>query len=291
MQIWILVMGVLLLIAIVTVLLLWLLVWQPKRRGNINDVANGDEEDAEVARPSNVVQRWLRRRHLRRQAILDYKNARGTSHLEMLRTAMRNVRRRREQYEHTIKSLKSRKSTLERERQAELVAQLQSYLVRYRLDEARGIGTKLKQRIVRQVFRGRLEDLYQTQRVVVGVGQSKQYAINSWVTYYKQRLPRLLQEDFPGKGEIIANYREVLLGIAGQIKRLEAQRQTLMELESRVNQKTTLFSQVHKQDLIQALLEEEDYSEEIELYLQGLFAPWEPMPDWFRQALEEGRTQ
>jgi hypothetical protein len=257
---------------------------------NENNLGEVDEDDDGASKQVGIVHRWWRRWKLRRQAALDYDNARGTSHLRMIEVAQKNIHKRIRSQERELRNFKNRKSKLEEKRKAEYLAQLRVYLVNQRLDEVQGIGPRLKRRILQQVFRGSLQDLHLAHRVV-GVGESKQHAISMWVHRYQQEMPTLLRTDFPGKEAIRIKYRDHIQRLEEQIRQIRRKRHELVDLLSLVRHKTSGFPQLRKKDFVRALIDDEIYPEDIERYLQGLFPPWEPMPDWFRQVVDEGRPQ
>ena len=252
--------------------------------------APASELDPSPAQPLSLLQKLVRRWKLRRQARLDYENARGTNHLRIIQSALEHIRKKQKAYKRELQDLAGRQQRLDKQRQAALVNQLHTHLVRDRLDEIKGIGPKLKHRILQQVWRGHLQDLRFAYRVD-GVGETKQRAINRWMRRYQRQTPRLLEHDFPGKAATVDWYREEIRRTEHQIRQMEDAREGLRKLQIETARRTAEFSRIRKRDFVRALREKGAYPAHLERYVHGLFTPWEPMPAWFRRVIEEGRPE
>ena len=232
----------------------------------------------------SVIARIRRRIALRHQAKEDYRRARGTAQQQMLEESSillqaqlkRAIETHREA-EHAYKQ-----AVLERDR--ELTEALVRYLVQTQLSQIPGIGPTLRAKIVRHVFRGRLSDLHSARRLE-GIGSQRQYQISSWAHRVEAQLPRLLKEDFPGKSQILNVHREELDERRHQVVTIKQWVTKLQELQKQMDAALAGLTAVTWHDFHRALLESDDPPENIRRHMSGVFAAWEPMPDWFREAL------
>lgn len=222
-----------------------------------------------------------------RQARLDYEQARGYAHHQILEKARNRLQMQLNQTQENIRRCNQTVRALEEQRQHELIQQLEYHLIHDRLDEVAGIGSALKHRILTTLHARRLHDL-QRAHLVSGVGQNRQYDINQWIRQYTQRLPQMVNEPFPGRDMIIKKY---------QIQITEAQR----ALETQRTQQTVLaqklaliephYAWLHAIDaktFEKAALGIDADRSELARYTVGLFAEWEPIPDWFKEIADEG---
>jgi len=157
-------------------------------------------------------------------------------------------------------------------------------LVEAELGAVPGIGPVLKSKIIRHVFRGRLRDLHHAHRLE-GIGSRRQREISQWVHRVEGQLPQLLQEDFTGKAQIMAAYREDLAERRHQLDAMQQQIAELQTLEAQIDAVLEALNAVTWEDFHRALLDPSGPSEAVQQYMVGVFAPWEPMPNWFRHAL------
>ncbi len=224
----------------------------------------------------------VRRQGIRLQARADYEHARGTAHLRILREAHHRKDAALKQCDKQITAGENRAASLEREQQERLREALERHLAYSRLTEVKGIGPKMRDRIIAVAFRSRLADLSQAYRVQ-GVGATRQQAINAWIQYYAGRIPLLLNEDFPGKQEILANYRNQLDDLGIQITHLSESRDRLGDHLKRLNDPINELQAVGVKEFIKALRDPLHVPADIDKYLIGLFPEWEPTPEWFNE--------
>ena len=230
-----------------------------------------------------------RRRALNYQARLDYKNARGTAHLKLLRQARQRLRKLGAQQKAELSRAKSYLAQLEQEQQEALRVTLEHEIVQNHLQEVPGIGVNLKKHIIASAFSSRISDLRYAQRRVSGIGSTRQIALNNWISHYEQQIPQMLAGDFPGKSQVIQQYGEKSRDLHVRIGYLE---QYLIKLDSLVKQVTRIIQQlsaITARDFRLALERPDKTNAELEAYIKGAFSEWEPMPGWFKDALTEGK--
>ena len=238
--------------------------------------------------PSALWQR-LTRRHRARRAFAE---ARGSLHVPMLREAQERLEQDLRSCSDALAAVEKACSRIQAARDEELVAALSHHLVLTRLAEVSGIGMKDHADILREVFDRNLEDL-RSAHWVLGLSEGRQRAINDWILLYRRQFPRLLQEDFPGRGEVLARYRRPLAELDAQIAELRAERDEVLRLRECVGAALARLWTVTADDFAKAMRDPADASaaDAVSCYERGVYALWEPMPDWFLCACQrpEGR--
>jgi len=111
----------------------------------------------------------VKRRALMRQARQDYEEARGTAHRHLLQDALRRALESQAENRATRRLQANKLDILQLDHSAALKTRLSEYIIQTRLQQVPGVGQKLKQQIIRSVFRGRLSDLNYA-KSVPGVG-------------------------------------------------------------------------------------------------------------------------
>lgn len=224
------------------------------------------------------------RRRLRRQAREDYRNARGTTHLRMLRDAQRWAVTKHQRMQTALQAAEARLPGMQEEEAQELLRALQTHLVHSRFGEVEGLGPALRERVIQAIFRGRLTDLHGARRVR-GVGDQRQMAISAWVQRYEPQLHRLVQQDFPGKSDVRSR-------CAAQREQVQAEvttyRQQLAEIDSTLRQVQDAIDRLQaitERDFVEAVLYPDRDADHLDAYLIGAFPTWRPVPEWFRKAV------
>jgi hypothetical protein len=109
---------------------------------------------------------------LRRQAVHDYRTARGTIHLGLLRTALKKQYAERNLCLCGIRDWQSRGQLTRQQADNEVAIALQSHIVEAHFHEVQGIGPTLRREVLAAVFRGQLVHLYGASRVR-GIGAQR----------------------------------------------------------------------------------------------------------------------
>jgi hypothetical protein len=225
----------------------------------------------------------------RKQAQIDYDMARGTVHLQLLRPAQVELARQLDQTEAVLRNLKQTLANSDQRHDTELRQALVRHLVETELHTLPGIGPRLAGVIKEQAFHGELNDLRDASRVE-GIGPQKQAAIDNWLATTQSRLPSLLAADFPHKQGITSRFQAERDQLARDIVTAEATRRQQAGLLDLVNKEITRLSSVSVRDFESMLTTPTAAgTQKVNRYLLGAFPPWEPMPDWFAQALEGSR--
>lgn len=232
----------------------------------------------------SLLQKLRGRRALRRQAKQDYQRARGTAHQQMLDEARTRVQA---QLTHRVRERRQAEQTYNRQVQARdqaLTRTLVRNLVEAELGSVPGIGPVLKSKIIRRVFRGRLRDLHEAYRLE-GIGSQRQREISRWVRRVEGQLPHRIQEDFTGKAQILAAYREDLAKRRRQVDAMQQRITELQALDAQIDAVLEDLAAVTWEDFHKALSDPSGPSEAVQRYIVGVFAAWEPMPEWFQHAV------
>ena len=222
----------------------------------------------------------IRKESMKLQATMDYQRARGTTQLTALRQAHSRKSAQLKLCEAKWSALQNQITALESEQQEKLRITLERLIAYARLTEVRGIGPKMRNRILATTFRSRLTDLTQAYRVQ-GVGSGKQQAINEWIRRYTQQIPTLMLQDFQGKREITEHYRVLLSDLNSQAIAFRAERDRLRDELQSIKSPIAKLERIHSTDFVRALQHHPVDSSELDEYVVGLFPEWEPVPQWF----------
>ena len=223
---------------------------------------------------------------VRRRAQHDYRTARGTQHLRQLRAAVSVLRDALHSSQNRIGDLERQLARLQAQRSQELNRALSERLATQRLTEVRGIGATLSRRVIQHCFRGSLGDLHSAYRVE-GIGSALQSAISAWVRERQAEFPALLARGFPGKQEIEAKYAQPQVSLGQQLNSERATLERANQLHEIARQEIARFQQVGPAHFRRALRRNDRETPVPAWYLEGVYRPWEPMPDWFRRLLED----
>jgi hypothetical protein len=226
-----------------------------------------------------------RRRKLHAWAEQEYRNSRGTSHLGMLRNSHKVLTEKRNKYQLESSNLNLELIDNNKTEQIECENAIVHDLVMHHLNIP-GIGPSLAQQIQRSVFRGKLEDL-RIHKLLMELGQNRQKAITSWVNLQSTRIPELQDSGFPGKLEIQEKYRRKNQLLKDNISSIESEIVRLNILIDIIEKEIKRLDRISIHDFRDAIIDKSIDQSALEHYVTGVFAEWEPMPDWFRDALRE----
>jgi hypothetical protein len=230
----------------------------------------------------------VKHRQLRKLAWQQYEEARGTAHRRLLQTARSRALKERGEVQHALKMSKARQAELICERDRELESALLRHIIGNHLEEVSGIGPSLAYTIRASVFKNSLRDLHQA-HAVYGVGQQKQAAISQWVHYYEAELPRLREKEYPGKRAIVTKYQAKIEAQTQLVAQLTVEQSAYDQRIAQITQVAAPLENVTVKDFVTALKNPDSVSEQLELYLRGIFAEWEPIPDWFQEIIASQR--
>lgn len=223
----------------------------------------------------------IRKESILTQAKMDFQSARGTTHQAILRQAYARTNKQLEQCAQNRVTAQNRIVVLQRERDEKLRVTSERLIAYTRLTEVKGIGPKMRDRILATTFRSRLTDLTQAYRAQ-GVGTSKQQAINAWIQHYSRQMPMLLAQDFEGKSSIVAHYQTLLDDLNSQAALLAHERENLQSRLQRLQTPIQGLEQIRVADFVHALQNPTSVPENLDAYVIGLFPEWETPPDWFQ---------
>lgn len=220
------------------------------------------------------------------QGKFDFQRARGTAHLEILRQTYTRTNRQLERCVQKLATAQNQTADLQRERDEKRHATLERLIAYTRLTEVKGIGPKMRDRILATTFRSRLTDLAQAYRVQ-GVGSSKQQAINAWIQDYSRQLPLLLSQDFEGKSQIVAHYESLLRELNSQASVLTHEKENLQAQLQNLRTPIQELEKIRVADFVRLIQNPTLVADNVDKYLIGLFPEWETPPDWFNALSNE----
>ena len=223
---------------------------------------------------------------IRRRARTDCRDARGTAHLQLLRQAQDRASAAAAKCTDELRTSRQKLTQLELAEANKLRLALERHIVHTFFDQVQGIGSTLKARILSSVFRGHLSDLKRAHSVQ-GVGEERQRAINKWIRQYEARIPALLETPYPGKDQILGEYSREKRDLETAIDMLEKRQARLNTRMKQIHNAIVPLEAVSVSDFVKALRDPMYPSVKTDRYLRGVFAEWEPVPDWFKEAISE----
>ena len=226
------------------------------------------------------VPRMLARRRVSRKAHADYARCRGTLHARQLRAGIKKHEAALSPLVLEQGRVAAEIDSLAREEVKELRRALAEYLVHGPLAEVRGIGPKLRDRIVKTCFTGTLESLKEAQQVP-GVGVEMTADIQTWIQQTQNRLPQLLKEDFTGKEEIqaaVGQRRDELTARRAVLDRtLKERRDLLTQASEKLNHLELVTPTTYRL----ALQGDSEAAERVAAHTLGAYSEWEAAPAWY----------
>lgn len=230
---------------------------------------------------------WTRRRALHVQARQDFLNARGTSHRQLLSDALGALVDRKTSCATQLAEAKMQKAAQEQRLDSELYSAYSRWVIAEHFHEIYGIGPKLREYILNQVFDGNLSDLHHA-NWVPGVGAARQSIISQWVYQYEARKPEWFKTGFPGQADVDRTFRRAIQIEVDKIKTLSQELTSLNEHAAAVQQALSSLDGISEADFVAVLCHPDQTDDRLAAYLRGAYEEWEPMPAWFREALEVG---
>ena len=228
---------------------------------------------------------------LGRQARLDYEHARGTAHLQMMRSAHARHLRAYQFCQDALENERRQQAAIHIKRDTDLWRALESHLLQTRLEEIPGIGPMLAAQLQQYAQMGRgLPSLRSASGRVPGIGYARQAAINAWVDSIEANKRTLLSGDFPGKVEIEKQAAAGLEAVGTRIGRLSAEESVQAARLDRLQCEINTLANVTPNTFYLALRGSAPDAEAVGRYLNGVFAAWEPVPDWFKECVEEAQS-
>jgi hypothetical protein len=226
-------------------------------------------------------------RNLRRRAKHDFETAPGAVHLRMMRPAHTAYAQRQRQIRHRLATADKRRARLAGARERELRAALEDAILRTGLSQIPGIGAGLRSDLYRFARkRGGLAALPHAASHVSGIGPVRQATINGWLAHVHENMSTYLAEDFPGKDAILARYAGELPALEREVSQLTADDREITPRLERLEAAMGPLLQVKPGTLYAAMRHPEPYTEDVAVYLRGVYAEWEPAPDWFTEVVE-----
>jgi len=225
---------------------------------------------------------------IKERGIIDYQNSRGTAHLRMLLDAHARYSYLLENCESKIQKYKN--SQLMKNCSNELYTALSRHIIEEELIEVEGIGAKLRERILSEVFKSRLDDLFQA-NTLSGIGEEKQLSISYWVRKKKAHFSARLEDDFPNKQDILDKYQYFIDEALKNVKELEQMKIGYERVISKLKIHIDIFQGVTVDHFIEVLTNpDSSHFNQIEEYVKGVFAEWEEIPLWFQRLVLDTDT-
>jgi len=235
------------------------------------------------------IQQIKKKRTLKKMAALEFEQARGKQHLNLLAGAQQTLMAEVNKLDTRMKSLQQKHRYIEDSTHKDLLKELEHYIVTTRIFEVPGIGKRLGEAIIRHIYKDSINDLRYAWRIQ-GIGDNKQYEINRWISFYEREMPRLLKKDFPGKKHLLLVAAKKIYVINEEIEKLQERKTTLENKLKLIHPWIEKLGKVSREDFINARFDGHNHHKEIVSFINGIYGEWEPMPEWFKDVLNEANN-
>lgn len=215
----------------------------------------------------------------------EYKTARGTVHKTLLQQGLGNLNREIQNTKKELDSAIQAEKELHSNKDFELERAATVFVFETEFTNIPGIGKILKERIRRTCFDGTLRSLDRAGGVY-GIGDNKAYEIRMWVKRTQQRLPRMLQGDFPNKQRIIEKYEDLIKKANERIANIDSTLKPMVELENTAKQELDRLNKVKSSTFKKSYDGEDSAADVVTEYHLGCFPEWRRIPNWFKTLVE-----
>jgi hypothetical protein len=216
----------------------------------------------------------------------DYLQARGTYHLQQMRTPLRKLKGRIKELKSEENQLIVKIKNLKEERSKKLLEALTRIVIQNQFTNIKGVGPTLQQRILTQCFDGTLQSLKKVSGVR-GIGGEKYYAICQWINTIESKLPDLLKQDFSNKNLIIEEYNRLGLSLNINLKNARKEIAELITLRDISLKAKGDLEKVKISHFIKSYRFDEETSDSVNKYLQGVFPEWGKIPNWYKTLISQ----
>ena len=227
------------------------------------------------------VYRFFSQMGTRAKARDDYRAARGTHHRRSLEQSLPNLQSEIKELNCKVQEIDNGIESVGQRLDIELRTRLLPLLIREKLPTLQGISEQFADKIIKSVFRGKLDDLRNAHHYVRGIGDSKQSEIDRWVRRTKSEMPKLLRQDFEGRKAIDEHYNNQKRQLLEELKEVQGRLDSLEQLENVGIKALKSLTRVSPRSFVKHLMGTPS-GQDLSKYMQGLFAPWERPPGWFK---------
>jgi len=216
----------------------------------------------------------------------DYRSSRGYQHLKQIKKSLKNLNRRIRGLESVKRSINSDLNNVRRDRYLQLQNALINHVVNTRITEVPGIGQKLSERIIGGCFDGTLQSLHRAGKLH-GIGPEKAWDVSSWADSINHQLPKLLEEDFPGKCKIIERFSKKESDLIHELDKVNKSIMDRKELRNRAVRELHRLEKVKPKTFRSVFYKKKEARDAVHKFILGTYAEWESMPDWYRKLISE----
>ncbi|MEM7798504.1 MAG: thermonuclease family protein [Chloroflexota bacterium] len=227
----------------------------------------------------NQFNSWVTQQWRIRQA---YESARGTIHKRYLKKARKILQAKIQEQKREKKQAEVQINVVERRRENQLKEGLEQYLLNERIREVPGIGPKRAQQLSGLVYKNSLRDLKNAEKVI-DLPKQVQAELNRWVNQMERQIPALVAGDFPGKDAILQQAKS---NIQVEKRKIEGHQRAIDGLNTNlqlVDAALAQLNQIGPSAFKQYVVENQAPSDQLNVYLQGIFQADERPPEWFQK--------
>lgn len=227
-------------------------------------------------------QQWQVKREMQMQAGQLYTTARGTQHKTFLQDGQDRVQARLKSLKQQLDNQADKLDRFKSARKKKIEDYWAVKIVNSRLMEVPGIGPTRRYQLMEH-FDGTLDSLFGADKLVNGIGHQTAYVLNNWIIDREEEIEGLIMQPFAGRAELIADDEKEIAALEKSRKSLKKQVTRFEKLATEIKHAIEPLEKVSKERFVAAYLGQEAWAND---YVQGVFAEWEPVPDWFQEMMQ-----
>lgn len=216
----------------------------------------------------------------------EYLSTRGGQHLSIIKSSLPNLQNRIKQLKSKIKQKQAELDQILGKQRSDFEQYLAEQIVEKKLINVPGIGKILRDDIVTYCFDGSISSLLEAHRLR-GIGPEKHYNIREFVNQAEDDISKRITTRFPGRDNIEAKYETRIRTLRNIISKLSSELRPLEKLYTIASDEKSKLDTINVMDFVKASKGNSDSSRRVTAFINGVFAEWEKMPDWFRTLVSE----
>ncbi len=216
----------------------------------------------------------------------EYLATRGTQHLTMMKSTLPNLQKRIKQLKSKITQQQAELDQILGKQQSDFEQYLGQQIVEKKLINVPGIGNSLRDDIITYCFDGTISSLLEANRLS-GIGPEKYFNIRVFVDEVELDISKKVTTRFSGRANIEAKYETRIKTLQNIVRKLSSELRPLEKLYTIANDEKSKLETINVMDFVKASKGNSDSSRRVTEFINGVFAEWDKMPDWFRTLVGE----
>ena len=211
----------------------------------------------------------------------EYLSTRGAHHLSIIKSALPNLEHKKKQLKSKITQKQSVLDQILFKQQSDFEQHLAEQIVEKKLINVPGIGKILRDDIITYCFDGTVSSLLEANRLR-GIGPEKYLNIYVFADDVELDISKKITTRFPGRANIEAKYETRIKTLRNIISKLSSELRPLEKLYATANDEKLKLGTIKVMDFVKASKGDSNSSQQVTKFINGVFAEWDKIPDWFR---------